>query len=123
MLNKKRKGFTLIELLVVIAIIALLSAVVLSTLSTARMKGRDARRIADLAQIQTALELYFDATNFYPPLPVSGIKTDYSNTGGAVPFNTGVTESMATIHFNASTASISMRSLAIAPHGLLLEPR
>lgn len=64
---KQTKGFTLIELLVVIAIIGLLSSVVLASLSTAREKARDARRLSDIDQIQVALENYYDAHNFYPP--------------------------------------------------------
>jgi type II secretion system protein G len=62
----KRKGFTLIELLVVIAIIGILSSVVLASLNSARVKARDARRVADLKQIQVALELYNDAKTKYP---------------------------------------------------------
>jgi prepilin-type N-terminal cleavage/methylation domain-containing protein len=61
--NKNSKGFTLIELLVVIAIIALLSSVVLASLSVARSKGRDAKRISDLHQIQNAIELYRSDNN------------------------------------------------------------
>lgn len=55
-----RQGFTLIELLVVIAIIGILASIVLASLNSARKKGRDARRIADLNQLQKALTLYFD---------------------------------------------------------------
>jgi len=55
-----RIGFTLIELLVVIAIIGLLASIVLASLNSARKKSRDTRRIADVKQIQVALEFYFD---------------------------------------------------------------
>jgi len=56
------KGFTLIELLVVIAIIGVLSAVVLSSLNTARSKGNDAAIQSDLAAIQTQAEIYYGGT-------------------------------------------------------------
>jgi prepilin-type N-terminal cleavage/methylation domain-containing protein len=65
-LKNSKKGFTLIELLVVIAIIGILSSVVLASLSTARAKSRDAKRISDLGQIQLALELFFDSAQSYP---------------------------------------------------------
>lgn len=57
----KEKGFTLIELLVVIAIIGVLASIVLASLNSARRKSRDSRRIADVKQLQLAMELYFDA--------------------------------------------------------------
>lgn len=66
MMTSKRRGFTLIELLVVIAIIGILSSVVLASLNSARKKGRDARRISDIKQLQLALELYYDANGQYP---------------------------------------------------------
>jgi prepilin-type N-terminal cleavage/methylation domain-containing protein len=65
-IKNTKKGFTLIELLVVIAIIGILSSVVLASLSTARQKSRDAKRISDIGQVQLALELYFDASSSYP---------------------------------------------------------
>ena len=61
-----KRGFTLIELLVVIAIIGILSSIVLASLNSARQKGRDARRLADVKQLQLALELYYDANSSYP---------------------------------------------------------
>lgn len=63
---KNKKGFTLIELLVVIAIIGLLSTLSVVSLNNARARARDARRVADVKQIQTALELYYNANNSYP---------------------------------------------------------
>ncbi len=62
----KYRGFTLIELLVVIAIIGILSSVVLASLNSARLKGRDAVRVSDLQQIHLALELYYDSNGHYP---------------------------------------------------------
>jgi len=60
---KKHKGFTLIELLVVIAIIGLLSTLAVVALNNARQKSRDARRLADIKQIQTGLELFLTDPN------------------------------------------------------------
>lgn len=62
----KSKGFTLIELLVVISIIGLLASVVLVSLNSARIKARDARRLADMKQMQTALGLYYQNNDRYP---------------------------------------------------------
>ena len=66
MRNTKQKGFTLIELLVVIAIIGLLASVVLLSLNSARQKSRDAKRLADVRQIASAFELYFNDCGGYP---------------------------------------------------------
>lgn len=61
-----KKGFTLIELLVVVAIIALLSTLAIVALGSAREKARDAKRLSDIKQVQTALELYYTDQNGYP---------------------------------------------------------
>ena len=61
-----KKGFTLIELLVVVAIIGMLSSVVLASLNTARASSRDSKRIQDIQQMRTALELYYQANGRYP---------------------------------------------------------
>ena len=59
-------GFTIIELLVVISIIGLLSTISVVVLGSARKKGRDSKRVSDIKQIQTALNLYFDEKGIYP---------------------------------------------------------
>jgi len=64
--NKNSSGFTLIELLVVIAIIGILSSVVLASLNTARAKGRDAKRLAEIHSLQNAFELYYNDNGHYP---------------------------------------------------------
>jgi prepilin-type N-terminal cleavage/methylation domain-containing protein len=66
--NKKNKGFTLIELLIVIAIIGLLSSVVLAASNKARAKARDSRRVADMKQLITAINLYYSDNGVYPPV-------------------------------------------------------
>ena len=71
-----QKGFTLVELLVVIAIIGILSTLLLLQLGTARSKARDAKRIADINQIRSGLELYFDDNAQYP--------ADALNAGGGL---------------------------------------
>lgn len=63
---KKQKGFTLIELLVVIAIIGLLSTLAMVSLNNARQKAQDARRMSDLKQLSTAMELYYSENGTYP---------------------------------------------------------
>lgn len=73
MQKRKSQGFTLIELLVVIAIIGLLASVVLLALNSARQKSRDAKRLADVRQMASALELYFNDNNSYPTTPNSTI--------------------------------------------------
>lgn len=59
-------GFTLLELLVVIAIIGILSSVVMVSMGNAKIKARDAKRVSDITQIQTAVELYYAKYGVYP---------------------------------------------------------
>ncbi len=68
MKRNTKKGFTLVELLVVIAIIGLLATVAFLSLNRARSKARDAKRISDIRQVQSALELYYNdqLTPHYP---------------------------------------------------------
>lgn len=76
-LQAARAGFTLVELLVVLAIIGLLLTAVVASTQIARTRSRDARRLSDLRQIQTALALYEGINQQYP--------TDMYGAGVLVP--------------------------------------
>jgi len=59
-------GFTLIELLVVISILGLLTALLLPNMVGMRERARDSQRKHDLAELKTALRLYYNDFQSYP---------------------------------------------------------
>lgn len=65
--SSRRTGFTLIELLVVIAIIAILAAILLPVLASAKEKGKRAKCMSNLHQIGMALQIYANDNQDYLP--------------------------------------------------------
>ena len=53
-----KKGFTMIELLVVATILAVLAAAAMVSYSSVNIKSRDSKRLSDLEQVRSALEMY-----------------------------------------------------------------
>ena len=78
---RQSRAFTLIELLVVIVIIGILATLATVALSSARLKARDIRRVGDVKQIQTALELYYSEEQVYPEAINFGAPLIGANTG------------------------------------------
>jgi len=61
-----KRGFSLIELMVVIGIIVMMLSVAFVAIGEARKNTRDKARVADLAQIEFALNLYAQKNRDYP---------------------------------------------------------
>jgi len=118
--KKNKKGFTLIELLVVIAIIGILASVVLASLNTARKKSRDARRIADVKQIQLALELYFDANSAKYPDALSSLTPTYIGTEPKDP-STGASYAYDNLDTSGNACAVATGSCTLYHLGANLE--
>lgn len=85
---RRIKAFTLVELLVVITIIGIISALVVVSFNSSRVKARDNKRISDANLIASALGQYYTTNLRMYPLGSSSGDTTYSkiqiNAGSAL---------------------------------------
>lgn len=79
--EKNSRGITMIELLVVVAIIGVVSAIGYVTFDGQQKKARDSRRVADLKEIRSGLQLYFQKNGNYPGASGTGLTIYHSSSG------------------------------------------
>lgn len=77
------KGFTLIEIITAIGVLTILATIVLAAVNPIEQfrKAQDSKRKSDLAQVQRALEAYYQDFGRYPAHTTTGLNTYTINTG------------------------------------------
>ena len=75
----KNKGFTIIELIVVIAITAVLSGIILFSVTQYINRGKDSNISGNLVVLITAGEVYYNADNTYSGFCGSDVVTNAEN--------------------------------------------
>lgn len=84
--QNQAEAFTLIELLVVIAIIAILAAILMPVLATAKAKAVQTQCLNNLKQVGVACQMYMDENNDYCPGPLDrGVQAGYNYTSTTMP--------------------------------------
>jgi prepilin-type N-terminal cleavage/methylation domain-containing protein len=80
---QRNDAFTLMEMLVVVSIIALLAAILIPTLTAARLRAKITTTKTEIANLSAAIQLYASKYGDFPPSGLSafGVKVNATNNG------------------------------------------
>jgi uncharacterized protein (TIGR02145 family)/prepilin-type N-terminal cleavage/methylation domain-containing protein len=81
------QGFTFIEVLICVSVICIIATFAVISLNNARMKTRDMKRVTDIAQLGTALGLYYIDQGTYPTIITPGQALESPNGSKTYMFN------------------------------------
>lgn len=104
--NRGCRAFTLIELLVVVAIIAVLMAILLPALSSAREQAKAVKCLSNLKQIGNVVFTYTNEYDGYIPMVYTGLIWSEANTSTNLIYHPWL---------QRATSFTAMRSLVLCP--------
>ena len=119
-LQPSRSAFTLIELLVVISIIAVLASLSIPAVTGVMVNARKAQARNDMAQLASAIKLYYTEYGRYPLDPTQNITTDVSYGIGA----SGNDQIVSVLRYKTSTSVTQTILDSINPRQIkFIEPK
>ena len=107
--TRKPKGFTLVELLIVVIILAILAAIVVPQFTASTDDANDAALVSNLANIRSAIDLYYQQHGEYPSANLASGGTCAGTAGTGAADSVDAFKSQLTLYTDAEGVACSTR--------------